>query len=40
MITDFVNAAFPWIILGLFVAISCAHADRTKENNTGGDNND
>lgn len=40
MINDFLYAAFPWIILGLFVAISCAYAGKTEENNTGGENND
>lgn len=40
MISDFLNAAFLWIILGLFVAISCAYAGRTEENNTGGHRND
>ncbi len=24
MISDFFGAAFPWILLGLFVAISCS----------------
>lgn len=24
MITDFLSAAFPWILMGLFVAISCS----------------
>ncbi len=24
MISDFLGAAFPWILLGLFVAISCS----------------
>lgn len=24
MINDFLGAAFPWILLGLFVAISCS----------------
>lgn len=24
MVSDFLGAAFPWILLGLFVAISCS----------------
>ena len=24
MFSDFINAAFPWILIGLFVAISCS----------------
>lgn len=24
MFGDFINAAFPWILIGLFVAISCS----------------
>lgn len=24
MISEFIGAAFPWILLGLFVAISCS----------------
>ncbi len=25
MISEFANAAFPWILLGLFLAISCSY---------------
>ncbi|BDP84337.1 hypothetical protein EfmAA610_15470 [Enterococcus faecium] len=24
MVSDFIRAAFPWILMGLFVAISCS----------------
>ena len=24
MVTEFMGAAFPWILLGLFVAVSCS----------------
>lgn len=24
MVSDFIGAAFPWIMLGLFVAVSCS----------------
>ena len=24
MVSDFIGAAFPWILMGLFVAISCS----------------
>jgi len=27
---DFITAAFPWIAMGLFVAISCANMDKIK----------
>lgn len=31
MIGDFVGAAFPWILLGLFVAISCSFMSKTEK---------
>lgn len=31
MIRDFMGAAFPWILLGLFVAISCALMGKKKK---------
>lgn len=30
MIGDFIGAAFPWILMGLFVAISCSMMSRKK----------
>jgi hypothetical protein len=27
---DFITAAFPWIVIGLFVAIACANGDKIK----------
>ncbi len=31
MVSDFLGAAFPWILLGLFVAISCSFMSRTEK---------
>jgi len=31
MVVDFMGAAFPWILLGLFVAISCSFMGKTKK---------
>lgn len=31
MISDFFVAAFPWILLGLFVAISCSLMSKKKK---------
>lgn len=31
MISDFVGAAFPWILIGLFAAISCSLMSRKKK---------
>ncbi len=28
MVSDFLGAAFPWILIGLFVAISCSLMSR------------
>lgn len=30
MLFDFFSAAFPWILLGLFVAFSCAYLGKKK----------
>lgn len=30
MVGDFLGAAYPWIILGVFVAFSCAFMNRRK----------
>lgn len=29
--TEFIEAAFPWIITGLFVAVSCAYLSKRKK---------
>lgn len=31
MVVDFMGAALPWILLGLFVAISCSFMGKMKE---------
>lgn len=31
MVLDFAQAAFPWILIGLFVAISCSLMDKQKK---------
>lgn len=31
MVVDFMEAALPWILLGLFVAISCSFISKTKK---------
>ena len=31
MISDFVSAAFPWILIGLFLAISCLFMSKEKK---------
>ena len=31
MVSDFFGAAFPWILLGLFVAISCSLMSKEKK---------
>ena len=31
MISDFIGEAFPWILLGLFVAISCSFMNKTEK---------
>ncbi len=31
MISDFFGAAFPWILIGLFVAISCSLMSKKKK---------
>ena len=31
MISDFMEAAFPWIVMGLFVAISCVLMNKRKK---------
>lgn len=31
MISDFWGAAFPWILLGLFVAVSCSLMSKKKK---------
>lgn len=31
MISDFAGAAFPWILIGLFAAISCSLMSRKKK---------
>lgn len=32
MVSDFIGAAFPWILMGLFVAISCSLMSKKKKN--------
>ena len=31
MVSDFINAAFPWILMGLFAAIGCALMGKKKK---------
>lgn len=31
MVSDFIGAAFPWIAIGLFVAVSCFLMDKKKK---------
>lgn len=31
MVVDFMEAALPWILLGLFVAISCSFISKTND---------
>ena len=31
MVVDFMGAALPWILLGLFVAISCSFMSKTEK---------
>ena len=31
MVSDFIGAAFPWILMGLFVAISCSLMSKKKK---------
>lgn len=31
MIADFVSAAFPWICMGLFVALSCSFMGKSEK---------
>ncbi len=31
MISDFMGAALPWILLGLFVAVSCSFMSKKKK---------
>lgn len=31
MVSDFLGAAFPWILIGLFVAISCSLISRKEK---------
>ncbi len=31
MVSDFLGASFPWILIGLFVAISCSFMSNKKE---------
>ncbi len=31
MVSDFFGAAFPWILLGLFAAVSCSLMSKEKE---------
>ncbi len=31
MVSDFLGAAFPWILIGLFVAISCSFMSKEKK---------
>lgn len=32
MFSDFIGAAFPWILMGLFVAIICTFMSKEKNN--------
>ncbi len=34
MVSDFIRAAFPWILMGLFVAISCSLMSKKREINS------
>ena len=31
MVSDFINVAFPWILMGLFAAIGCALMGKKKK---------